>query len=306
MIPKKDVTLGAVCMKVVHDKAANLKRYETFIDEAIETGVDLLVFPEVSVQGYLRSPQLDEASPSKQEQIGYYRQEGEKISGPVIAKIEEYTRKHRMYIQVGMAEINEPETAIYNSAVLVGPHGVVGVFRKVHALLECPPFRAGLDFPVFETELGRIGPFICADLVFPESLRCIAIKGGTIGTMTTAYPFTDGIMKPGATPENDYNAYLYRTYANAQAAMNQMWLVQSNQVDRSPAPGSGPCFGNSRIVSPWGKEVAACGYEEALVTATVDLPGEIYRARIHNQSLAIRRPELYQVLTQQDGPSGIA
>ncbi len=295
---KTEVTLGAVCMSVVHDKKANLKRYREFMDEAGAQGVDFLVFPEVSVQGYIRKPH-PEGYGSIREQVGYYREEGEKVCGPVIAMVKEYCDKYDMYVQVGMAEINEPETAIYNSAVLVGPEGVLGVFRKVHALFECPPFRAGLCFPVFLTRLGRVGPLICADLVFPESLRSIAVKGGIIGSMSTAYP-----MMEAGTPEEDYNAYLYRTYANAQASMNQMWLIQSNQVGQSPAPGASRYFGNSRIVSPWGKSVAECGYEEALVTAGVDLYGEIHRARVYDQNVGVRRPELYGVLTKQDGESG--
>src|SRR5262245_33822649 len=49
-----EVTFGAVCMRCEHDPARNLGRYREFIAEAADRGVQVLVFPEVSVQGYVR------------------------------------------------------------------------------------------------------------------------------------------------------------------------------------------------------------------------------------------------------------
>lgn len=292
------VTLGAVCMRVVHDKSANLRRIRAFIEEAASRNVDLLVFPEMAVQGYLRNwRDAGYMSPIVMEQIDYYFAEGEQIPGPTVDVLVELARHHKMYIQVGMAEVNEPQTAIYNSAVLVGPQGLVGVFRKVHALGESPPFRPGTSFPVFDTTIGKVGPFICADLDYPESLRCIAVRGAILATMSTAYPMAD----PEGDPGDDYQAYLYRIEAQAQAAMNQLWVVQSNHVGQSDAPGAARYFGNSRIVSPWGKVVAECGYEEALVTVTVDLAGEVHAVRRRHNRLSDRRPEVYGVLLTQDG-----
>lgn len=202
-----------------------------------------------------------------------------------------------MHIQVGMAEINLPGTIMHNSAALVGPEGLIGVFRKVHAAFERPLFRPGSEFPVFETALGKVGPFICADLDYPESLRCIAIQGASVATMSTAYP----MAAPEGDPETDYQTYLYRIEATAQAAMNHLWIIQSNHIGQSDAPGAARYFGNSRIVSPWGKVVSECGYEEAIVTATVDLAGEVRAARKRHNRLADRRPEVYGLLLTEDG-----
>ena len=294
----RETTLAAACMHVVHDKKKNTAKYVEFIEEAANQKVDLLVFPEVSLQGYLRKmSEVDYAS--RKDQIHYYLSEGEKVPGPTTELICEYAKKHNMYIQFGLAEINQAETAVYNSAVLIGPEGIIGIFRKVHANGESPPFRPGIAFKAFDTALGRVGPLICADLCYPESIRILAVQGAIIGTMSTAYP-----MVEDGDPLEDYNAYLYRTYANAQAAMSQLWLVQSNHIGRSDAKGASHYFGNSRIVSPWGKVVAECGYQETLVTATVDLWGEIYKVRSWDRNLADRRPELYGILTKQDGSYG--
>lgn len=292
------VTLGAACMRVLHDKMANLRKIREFIEEAAAREVDLVVFPEMAVQGYLRNwRDAGYQSPIVMEQVDYYFATGEQVPGPTVEMLVELARKHSMYIQLGMAEINQPRTAVYNSVVLVGPQGLVGTFRKVHARFESPPFLPGTGFPVFDTTVGKVGPFICADLDYPESLRCIAIQGAIVATMSTAYPMSS----PEGEPEVDYSAYLYCIEAAAQAAMNQVWVVQSNHVGQSDAPGASRYFGKSRIVSPWGKVVAECGYEEALVTATVDLAGEVHAVRRRHNRLADRRPEVYGLLLTRDG-----
>lgn len=292
------VTLGAVCMKVLHDKDENLRKISALIEEAAGKGVHLLVFPEMAVQGYLRSwRHAGYQSPVVLEQIEYYTATAERVPGPTVKILATLARRHSMYIQVGMAEINQPGTIMHNSAVLVGPEGFIGVFRKVHAAFERPLFRPGSEFPVFDTALGKVGPFICADLDYPESLRSIAIQGASVATMSTAYP----MAVPEGDPETDYQTYLYRIEATAQAAMNHLWIVQSNHVGQSDAPGAARYFGNSRIVSPWGKVVSECGYEEAIVTATVDLAGEVQAARKRHNRLADRRPEVYGILLTEDG-----
>jgi predicted amidohydrolase len=298
----RTVTLGAACMRVLHDKAANLRKIREFIGEAAAKGVELLVFPEMAVQGYLRNwRDAGYQSSIVLEQIDYYFAMGEQVPGPIVEMLAALARAHSMYIQLGMAEINQPRTIMHNSAILVGPEGLVGVFRKVHAAFERPLFRPGTGFPVFDTALGKVGPFICADLDYPESLRCIAIQGAIVATMSTAYP----MASPEGDPETDYQTYLYRIEGVAQAAMNQVWVVQSNHIGQSDAPGATRYFGNSRIVSPWGKVVSECGYEEALVTATVDLAGEVHAARRRHNRLADRRPEVYGLLLTEAGfPQG--
>jgi hypothetical protein len=56
-----------------------------------------------------------------------------------------------------------------SDAVLLGPSGVIGTYRKVHVLAgENHVSRAGRGFPVFDTLLGRIGMQICYDKCSPR------------------------------------------------------------------------------------------------------------------------------------------
>ena len=133
----------------------------------------------------------------------------EPIPGPTTERLTELAARHNMLIQAGMAERAMDGNIVYNSAVLIGPQGVIGVFRKLHNQFEWPVFSPGDHLSVFETRLGKIGMFICYDLAFPEIIRAFALQGATIAALTTAWP-----MK-GDDPETDYYGYTYDILSRA-------------------------------------------------------------------------------------------
>jgi predicted amidohydrolase len=284
-------------MHCSHDYAANLKKYREFITEAAVRGVDMLVFPEVSLHGYLMGVRTL-GSPEMADQLEYFRSVAEPVPGPTTRILQDYAARHNMLIQAGMAERAMASNIIYNSAVLVGPDGVIGVFRKLHNQFEWPVFGPGDHLSVFPTRLGKVGMFICYDLCFPEIIRAFALQGATIASMTTAWPMQ------GDDPETDYYGYTYDILSRANALSNQLWMVCANQVKRPPTPGCPNYYGHSRIIAPNGKIEAEIGYEEGLVTATVDLLGGIERGRTRDffglNLLQDRRPEFYGLLAQRD------
>ena len=71
-----ETTLGAVSMRCGHDPEANWKQYLAFIDEAALRGVDYLVFPEVSLQGYLMGSRVL-GTRDMAEQLSYFRRVAE-------------------------------------------------------------------------------------------------------------------------------------------------------------------------------------------------------------------------------------
>jgi predicted amidohydrolase len=291
-----ETTISAVSMHCSHDPEANWKKYLRFVDEAAAQGSDYLVFPEVSLHGYLMgSPAL--GSPEMSEQLRYFRRVAEPVPGPTTDRLTVLAARHNMLIQAGLAERAMDGNMVYNSAVLVGPQGVIGVFRKLHNQFEWPVFGPGDHLSVFETRLGKIGMFICYDLAFPEITRAFALQGATIAALTTAWP-----MK-GDDPETDYYGYTYDLLSRSMALANQMWMVCSNQVHRPPTPGCADYYGHSRIIAPTGKIVAEIGHEEGLVTAAVDLQEGIERGRTLDffglNLLEDRRPEFYGILADK-------
>lgn len=290
-----EVTLAAVSMHVAQDKAANLEKYLRFIDEAASLGARLLVFPEVSLQGYLKKRGAP-GEPEVIELTRYYRQTAETVPGPTTELIGKHAARHNMYIQIGMAESARAGQVFYNSAVLVGPEGVVGSFRKLHDRGEWPVFCSGDEFPLLETAVGKIGMFVCYDMCFPETVRTYAVRGAVIASMSTAWPLKD----PNAPDsEADHYAYVYDTLTRAHAIANQVFFISSNQVGPT---GRFNYYGHSRIISPTGKVLADSGREEKLIAAAVDIEREIDVARTETlffkNLLRDRRPETYGVLTQ--------
>ena len=287
------LTIGAVSMRCTTDRDANMAKIERFAEEAGARRAALVVFPEMAVQGYVTSSGTY-TSPETLGQLEMYRRIAETVPGPATDRLTRIAREHSMVIQIGIAERNEVGTKLYNSAAVIGPEGVIGVYRKVHNQNEWPVFLAGDDIVVVDTPIGRIGPFICADIHYPEMLRSMAVMGARILTMTTAYPMD------GDDPATDPNGRAYLTHADAAAMASQIWVVQSNQVGRPTDDGTGAnYFGHSRIVSPFG-EVASTGYEEGLVTAKVDIEGEIARhLAAKGPRMARRRPDLYRALADR-------
>ena len=100
-------------------------------------------------------------------------------------------RHHDVYIVAGIAE--RAGTTLYNSAILLGPSGYIGTFRKMHLWsAENLFFEPGdLGFPVFKTPIGRIGVAICYDGWFPETFRLQALQGADIVCVVTAHSGID-------------------------------------------------------------------------------------------------------------------
>jgi len=290
------VTLAAVCMNVAHDKAANLAKYIDYIEQAAAAGARLIVFPEVSLQGYLKRRGAP-GEPEVMELTRYYRRTAETVPGPATDLIGKYAARHGMYIQIGMAESARAGQVFYNSAVLVGPEGVVGVFRKLHDRGEWPVFGSGDEFPIMETAIGKLGALVCYDMCFPETVRTYAIRGAVIASMSTAWPLQDA---SASDPESDHYAYVYDTLTRAHAIANQVFFISANQLGPT---GRFNYYGHSRIVSPAGKVLADSGFQETLITATVDIEAEIDIARTETlffkNLLRDRRPETYGALVER-------
>lgn len=289
-------TLAAANVAITHNKRANLAKFLDLIDEAATQGVDVLVLPEVGLQGYADFA-FGVGSKECAEQKQYYMREAEPIPGPATQVIAERAAHHAMYVQLGLAELALHGNVIYNSTALIGPRGVVGVYRKVHNQFEFPYFNPGEGTPVVDLPFSRVGSLICYDLAFPELMRAFALGGAELALMSTAWP-----MK-GHDRETDYHGWAMDISAQANAFFNQMWLVISNHCETDAYSSHVDYYGNSQIVDPRGKVVASLGDKEGLVVHTADLRAELLASRTEEffglNLLQDRRPEHYSALIDQ-------
>ena len=88
--------------------------------------------------------------------------------------------KRSLHIVAGFNERDGER--LYNTAVLVGPEGVAGKYRKIHLFLdEKDIFEPGnLGLPVFDIGPCKLGLLICFDWMFPEVWRILGLKGADI------------------------------------------------------------------------------------------------------------------------------
>ena len=136
------------------------------INRAVEQGAKFVVLPELSNTGYMFS--------SREEAFAL----SEPIpGGPTVKAWSEIAARHKLHLVAGICE--RDGTKLFNSAVLIGPYGYIGTFRKVHLWNEENLyFEPGdLGFPVYHTAIGRIGMAICYDGWFPETLSARGAAG---------------------------------------------------------------------------------------------------------------------------------
>jgi 5-aminopentanamidase len=261
------------------EKKRNLEVCLGRLEEAAAAGAQLLVLPECAIPGYMFDSG-DEAMPYAEE-----------IPGPTTEALAEACRRLDVYSVCGLLE--RDGDVIHNAAVLVGPEGLIGSYRKTHLpFLGVDRFVVpGEELPVFETPLGRIGLEICYDLRFPEVTRTLALKGADIVAHPTNFPMAAKVQTEVITL--------------ARAAENRVYLLTANRVGKERW---GEFCGWSQIVDPYGRRLAEAGEtEEALLVADVELekardkdyviPGE-YELYLFGH----RRPELYSSLVEEVQP----
>src|SRR5437899_12679113 len=119
---------------------------------------DLLVLPELFNTGY-QFVSLDEAKALAEDVPG----------GPTTERLLKLAAERRMHLVAGLAE--RAGNRLYNSAVLVGPAGLIGVYRKTHLFFEENLFFSPGDtgFSVFD-----IGPSLAGLIVFFVSFYSVS------------------------------------------------------------------------------------------------------------------------------------
>jgi len=287
------IKLATASMNVAYDKQANLKKFLSLIDEAASFGADLLVLPEQSLQGYLPSMTALDMS-----HYQYQYDNAETIpDGASVRAVVDKAMERNIYVVFGMTEKDAYiDYKLYNSAVLTGPDGYIGKYRKVHLPLdELHTYYAGEDFPVFQTKIGRIGMLICYDKAFPESAREAALADAEILVTPLAWPHST--QEHISDPEKDPNLEEHRLYDRVRAMENQIFFISSNHAGAS---GKAHYLGNSNIVGPNGVIIATTGYNEGVAYAEVDLKQEIYRGKTIGMGgsnlMRERRPSVYKNL----------
>ena len=263
------------------ERERNLEACLARLENAAAAGCELLVLPECATSGYM--------FPSEEEAVRF----AEEIPGPSVEALAEACGRHGLHCVAGLLERDGDR--LRNTAVLIGPAGLLGRYRKTHLpFLGVDRFVTPGDEPseVYDTPVGRIGMVICYELRFPEPTRALALGGVELVVHPTNWP----------TPVRPFADFLTR----ARAAENRVFLLTANRVG---GEGGVEFFGCSQVVDPLGNRVVKAGErEEDLVFAEIEpaeareknraiVPGE-YEVHLFGD----RRPELYGALVEDTRP----
>jgi predicted amidohydrolase len=245
--------------------AANLQRIEAALRA---TPADLWVLPELATSGY---DFVDRAECLRLAEL---------VPGPATEQLAGVCAATGAHLVAGLAE--RCGDTLYNTAVYLGPGGLLGRYRKVHLFdREARVFAPGPDpFPVYRSGEWRLGLMICFDWLFPEAARSLALQGADLI----------------AHPSNLVLPYCHAAMVT-RALENGVFTITANRVGTESRAGRSLTFtGGSRVIDPRGRVLGAAGTasEETLV---VDIDPAAARDKAitdHNDRLADRRPELYR------------
>ena len=259
------------------DVQANLAACLAQLKHLAAGGCDLVVFPECALSGYMFAD-ADAA-----------RRCAEPVPGPSTDALARECGRSGLHCVLGLLE--STGELLHNTAVLIGPDGLIGRYRKSHiACIGADCFTVPGDEPyaVYDTPIGRIGIQICYDWRFPEITRVLALQGADVIAHPTNSP----------APARELAEFLIR----ARAAENAVFFLTANRCGRERET---EFFGWSQIVDPNGRRLAEAGGDETVIAAQLDL--ELARQKTkepHDGGYEVslfgdRRPDLYRPLVTE-------
>jgi predicted amidohydrolase len=270
MVNQINVALAQISCKV-GDKTHNIRTMATYITNARKHKADAILFPELSVTGYVTKDRTYELA--------------ETIPGPSTKKIEKLAKENNIHVIHGMIEKSaKAGGVVYNTAVLTSPNGVIGYYRKIymptHSVFEEKRyFRQGYETPVFDTQIGKVGIIICYDIFFPEIVRLLRLKGAEVIVCISASPSV----------RRNY----FEILTAARALENTAYVAYVNLVGIEDGL---QFWGGSRIIAPNGRIIAQAKYdEEDLILGTIDYT-DIPRTQTFVPTLRDLRSELFNEL----------
>ncbi len=237
------VTLAQVTCQL-HDKVANLRRMRDTVRKAKG---DIVVFPEMSLTGYLPRDDLFMLA--------------ETMAGPSIRAVVRLAKETGKDIVFGAPIRDESVPGLlYNSCLCATGHGRLFRYDKIYLPTFGPFeervfFAAGKRAVIAEGRHARIGLMVCYDMFFPEVAKIETLMGAQVLANISAAPTTSGPY--------------FRRVMPGRAVENAIFLAYTNMVG---VHGSLVFGGGSVLLGPRGEEIAVGkDLEEQVVTGQLDL-----------------------------------
>ena len=258
------------CEPIIYRKKENLKKEYALVEEAAKNGAKLIALPEMATTGY----------------CWYNRTEiepfVEEVPGKTTDLFWKLAQKYDCYIVVGMAEKDQETNAYYNSAVLIGPNGIIGTHRKTHGYISEPKWakQGDLDHMVYETPIGNIGMLICMDIHFIETARLEGLRNADV-----IVHISNWLAEKTPAPY-----WINRAYENG------CYLLESNRIglERTVEFSGGSC-----LINPDGTIQDYADNTEKIIYGIVDIK-KAREKKFENgmHKFLSRKPEQYMEILQ--------
>lgn len=244
--------------------------------------VDLVVFPELSLTGYIPLKGYD------QRRKRILAEAARQAATTQLNRLIDSTKGRRAALVVGLMEPASMRDEFHNSVALAEGGQLRAVYRKIHLPVEENHyFLPGDQVVVVETRAGRIALLICYDLLFPEVSRIASLAGADVLVVVSNWLDIAHLRRLG------------EVLPVARALEGHMHVVFVNGVGELEARGRRwSLYGGSRLVTARGEVVAVAGENEQVLIGT--LPGaDLDGASDVFPVMRDRRPDVYTTLVHR-------
>ena len=284
----------------VESRVSVVNRMIALMREAHGRGARLVVFPELALTTFFPRWWIED----QEELDGFYERE---MPSNETQPLFEVAKELGVGFYLGYAEMT-PDKRRFNTAILVDQAGeIVGKYRKVHLPshaeydpdrpwqhLEKGYFEPGdLGFPVWRSMGGVMGMCICNDRRWPETWRCMGLRGVELVMLGYNTPTGNAVAKEAE------HLRMFHNHMSMQAGayQNGTWVIGTAKAGMEEGV---HMMAGSCIVAPTGELVAlATTDDDEVITAKADLSrGQYIKDTIFNFA-DHRRTEHYGIIVDQ-------
>jgi predicted amidohydrolase len=273
------------------DVKANLEKHLAMADEACRSGADLVVFPELSLTGYV----LQDLVPM----VAQRPRENDPIFGQLLKASREID------MMVGFVE-EDARNRFFISAAYLSRGQIIHIHHKVYlptyGLFDEGRFFAwGDSVRAFDTRFGRMGMLICEDFWHASPPYLLWLDGADIFLLQSSSPGR-GLGRDDRLDSARWVDHINRAYASLFTS----FVAHTNRVGYEDGL---HFWGGAAVYDPEGNVLGKGPYEkEALTLVALDL-NQLHRTRsrlplLRDERTALVQREMNRILGCQGNESG--
>jgi predicted amidohydrolase len=251
----------------------SIDRWEELIKFSVGRGggmQNLVLFPEFNLQGFPLSENTEQ----------WIKKACFQIPGsPEIERLQKIAQKYKTYLGANAYEAPPDWPGRYfNCSFLINPSGdVILKYRRISTAQAASPHdvldeyldKHGIEglFPVAKTEIGNLAMMPCGEILWPETARCLTLRGAEVILHPTSDHGTSDKMA-------------WESSKRVRAAENMVYFISSNAGKIIGELPNDTHAGNSKIIDFQGQLMVESGTtgENAIASAVIDMDA-LRRAR---------------------------